>query len=328
MEPTVTTTDDVEKQQSTIGRSDATSGRETMLDAYIRSRQIRGRDFLQRVSAISFFVWILYVIMIIVPVANDENLHPVLTLLITTNAIMTILLLAACALLRSKRFAQRYSTPVACVLGLLILTKFAEGVGVDVIVRTRNLFEGHVDTTASVLASRVLGPNQIMFLVTAFHMVRFVLIKQVELVLMYGVLPVLLVLTVLVQMFAVDGNLSYASLEATDILLPVVIILACVLANYFAAIEWHEEGWATFVAHKRVQFESIHREQLLKLAMPIAVAHQLMVGTLQAKRYVNTSVAFFYISNYALLFRKAEGMLIKLSNYLLCVSSRACHFLL
>jgi hypothetical protein len=73
-------------------------------------------------------------------------------------------------------------------------------------------------------------------------------------------------------------------------------LIFAVVAGVILVASNERAAWTRFVEHKRLQLQAVRAEELLTLAMPRPIAHELMAGKVDSTFYPSVSVGFLYIT--------------------------------
>ena len=88
---------------------------------------------------------------------------------------------------------------------------------------------------------------------------------------------------------------------------PVLAFAALTGFCALTASESERSAWGNFVQRKRLQLQAVRSEELLALAMPRRVAHNLMRGESLISTHSHVSVAFLYITGFNEMVEAAQG---------------------
>eukprot|EP01138_Halocafeteria_seosinensis_P011230 gb/GECG01011471.1/.p1 GENE.gb/GECG01011471.1/~~gb/GECG01011471.1/.p1 ORF type:complete len:1153 (+),score=86.81 gb/GECG01011471.1/:1-3459(+) len=277
----------------------------SMLTKFKHHRQRSSRKFAFRLSVRVLVAWVIYLTLTLVPLVQDELTQPLLPYLYATKAVLTSIMLTFPIFTRLRYFEKTYSNYVSAATGAFIVVHFSEGVIVDILVRQHGFYGAEANSAAVVIASRVLGPHQLLFLVSVLASSRIMVIDTANYLRLLLIAPSICTLIVLFQALAV-GGVSYIGLGTADYLRSVIVVIASIFVNYYIALLEEHGQWQLWVQRKRVQLGCIQAEALLKLTMPRETAHEQLRGAAIPKTYDNTTVGFIYFSGYSSLMKSLQ----------------------
>eukprot|EP01138_Halocafeteria_seosinensis_P009945 gb/GECG01010157.1/.p1 GENE.gb/GECG01010157.1/~~gb/GECG01010157.1/.p1 ORF type:complete len:1289 (+),score=131.12 gb/GECG01010157.1/:1-3867(+) len=293
---------------SEVGATQSEESAPTIWEEFQRKRERKARPYIHCLILASCVAWTIHVTFGLALVATDEATRPLFEYLLFFKAVMVLPLGLGAIITGATRFEKLYSAPLAWMIFFFITWNFAESVSMDYLIRTRDLYDGNDSiSAAAVFASRTVGSHQVVYMCVLLSSVRLLVSRLRYLVnMMIGIL-ILSVAIVAIPPVFLDGNLSYVEYDLADYVRVIVAVLATMLVNVYASLLWIEDEWLVFVQRKRFQLHSVRAEELLTLAMPRDIAHQLMMGETEPQEYTCVSVGFLYISKYAAHVREASS---------------------
>eukprot|EP01138_Halocafeteria_seosinensis_P008433 gb/GECG01008618.1/.p1 GENE.gb/GECG01008618.1/~~gb/GECG01008618.1/.p1 ORF type:complete len:398 (+),score=24.96 gb/GECG01008618.1/:1-1194(+) len=291
----------------TENRTRGSQSQLTMLENFKEYRCRVLRNFMFRLSLRFIVAWMVYLALALVPVMIDKNTAPLLPYLYATKSVLTILVLTVAVVTGVRYFEKAHSALLATIFGVMMIGHFSEGVIVDIIVRQQNLYGAEADSAGIVVASRVLGPHQLLFLVSVVASSRLLVRDVKQYLRLLLIAPSVCGLLVLLQGVAVGGGVSYVGLGIADYLRSVIIVATSIFVNYNISLLEAEGEWKLWVQRKRLQLGCIQAEALLKLVMPRETAHDQLRGTLTRKTYCEATVGFIYLCGYSSLMKTTQG---------------------
>lgn len=278
----------------------------TIWEEFHRKRERKARPYIHCLILASCVAWIIHVSFGMTLVALNEATSPLLEPLLFFKGVMILPLGLGAIITGVKRFEESYSIPLAFLIFFFIIWNFAEGVSVDYLIRKRDLYDMEdSNAAAAVFASRALGAHQILYMCVLLSSVRLLVSRLRHSVKMMIAILVFSIIIAAIPPIFLDGRFSFVDYTLADYVRAIVAFLATMLVNVYASYLWIEDEWLVFVQRKRFQLQSIRAEELLTLAMPRGIAHQLMMGETEPQEYPCVSVAFLYLSKYDEHVRKA-----------------------
>lgn len=278
----------------------------TIWNEFMERREEGLQPFIFGILTRTLLGWLGLSALTLVPIAMDERTRPVFMRVLIIKLSLTALLIAAIFLAKFNCLReQQRKIGLTALLGTFMCVHFLQAVLVDRVVRTRNLYSSNDENAATVLASRILGPHQALFLAAAFSSVRLVVTDKRHLLGIFVLVPLFCILAAVAQATAIDGKLTYGTTTYRDIY-PYAMVLGALVINYGSVHLWIQTEWREYVTRKRLQLECIRVEELLKLVMPKEIAHQQMKNRLVPKTYERVSVAFIYFTGYKELNQRAS----------------------
>lgn len=269
----------------------------TIYEKFEDKRQRKARPYVHCLVLLAFCSWFIHSLFSLLVVWSDDMTNPLFEYLLLFKCLYLIPLGFATVVTGMKKMEHNYMIPLACALLLYLLNTCAEGATMDVLIRRKQLYgQQGLENSSAVVASRMFGSHQVLHLCVVLLAARLLVLRVKHLVWMKLTFLVGMIIILLGSMG--DGEISFVNLQPADVVRALVAIVATILVNIYASYLWNEDEWRLFVQRKRLQLQSVRAEELLTLAMPRDIAHQLMLGKTEPKQYESVSIAFLYIADY------------------------------
>lgn len=274
---------DGEKKRA--GGEHLTSSREgtNMWDEFMAFRHRTNRALVHEIIVKLFVQWVIYASTTQYVLFQDELLQPLHLLTLILKGLMTAICGLSIYITSSDTWREQYSLPLTWVVGGFGLLSTFEMTFSDTIVPER----ANEPST-----SLLFGAHQTVFILFLLVNAKLILQKPVHHLCLLGILMVGGYFPV---MYFVITERGVPIMGYVRSLLPIFMIS---LTNSYGSYLWLQSEWVMFVQRKRLHFACIRSEEVLTLAMPRGIAHELMVGSIKSRNFDLASVAFLYISNY------------------------------
>eukprot|EP01138_Halocafeteria_seosinensis_P012986 gb/GECG01013264.1/.p1 GENE.gb/GECG01013264.1/~~gb/GECG01013264.1/.p1 ORF type:complete len:317 (+),score=21.81 gb/GECG01013264.1/:1-951(+) len=265
----------------------------TLWEEFIQQREDDNRPFAEQLLMKMFVEWSVVAVVTQVIIAYDTEAYPLFYWTLSIKAMMLAFFGFNIATVRYGVCGRAYSSWVTLGVTAFAILHFAEGVGSDILNRQYNVFSKETFLSeGSTFSSEILGAHQTQFLLIILSNGRLLLQNPEQHIFLF----VALALACHAMGFAslmYDGQLSYVYVSVWEYLraaIPFTIVSATNM--YGSHLRLHDD-WTSFVQRKRLQLACISSEELLTLAMPRDIAHELMVGNVRTRTHSMVSLAFF-----------------------------------
>lgn len=228
-----------------------------------------------------------------------------------------------------ESYRNLYSQVLTASLAAIAILHVAEGLFIDLLMLQPPRLLGTDDLTADVVM-KPLGPYQTTWLIVLMATARIVTLRRVHFFWLFT--AVLFSSLVLVGVRTALAPVPFTQADCYRAIGPLVILM---IVDGYGIHLWIQDNWATFVQRKRLQLSCVRyvilsslelsdnedllpsfnnlpipwnyrAEELLTLAMPRDIAHELMQGEVTPRYASRASIAFLYIWDYEAMIKSSS----------------------
>ena len=283
---------EIQSSQTHIPRSgaaedDMTRNHTTMWEEFLAFRHQNNHQVAHQLVCRLAIEWVFYAGAVQYVIYQDPPLAALFAPTVTVKSLMIACFAMSAYLTWSKRWINEYSRPLTLVLGVFTFLHLVEGALSNFAISSEG---GSLEATdwGIKVTHQSLGAHQLLFTLVILANSRLIL--QTPKNHLYLLVPIVL------GQLATLGNSK--PVVRTDSMRALAAVLIIGISNVYGSHLWIQSEWVMFVQRKRLRFACMRSEELLTLAMPRNVAHELMVGSIQSKYYEHASLAFLYIPDY------------------------------
>lgn len=209
------------------------------------------------------------------------------------KGLMTLCLGLMAYITYSKKWADCFSLPLTVVLCLFTTLHSLDSMLAEISLSQTEMEA--IDDVGKIFASRTLGAHHVLFMLVILMNVKILVQKPSHHVCVLAAALISSYCPVVILQYLRSARCVDSTFDFVRGMMAMLITGA---GNAYGSHLWLKSEWITFIQRKRLQFACIRSEELLTLAMPRDIAHELMVGSIKTRYHEDMSVAFLYISNY------------------------------